>query len=70
METPKLYQYAILWHPTKQEREDDRAKSKVVVEPSVVLAANEQAALLTAARTIPKEYDDQLEQVEVALRPF
>lgn len=70
METPKLYQYAVLWHPTDKQREDDDIKSKIVVELDTVLATSPEAAMLAAARKIPDSYVEQLDQIEVALRPF
>lgn len=67
----KLYQYAILWHPTKEQmKKDPELKSKVIVEVTTVLAKEDQHAGMMAAREIPEEYAGQLEQVEVAIRPF
>lgn len=70
MDTPQLYQYAVLWHPTEKDAEDNGTKSKVIVEPATVLAADASAATMLAARAIPEQYADQLDQVQIAVRPF
>lgn len=66
----KLYQYAIILHPTKKEREDESKKSEVIVGVTTVLAPDEQAATLVAGRAIPETHLDKLDQIEVAIRPF
>lgn len=63
----KLYQYAILLHPTK---DDKKGKSKLIVEPTTVLAANDDVAQMMAVKSIPEDYADQLEQIDIAIRPF
>lgn len=70
MDTPRLFQFAVLWHPTEKDAEDNGTKSKVIVELTTVLAADERAATMHAARAIPADYTDQLDQVEIAVRPF
>ncbi len=66
----KLFQYAILWHPTEKQTKDDGAKSKVLVEVSTILAKDEKSATMSASTNIPAEYKEQLDQVEIACRPF
>lgn len=65
----KLFQYAVIWNATK-EQEKDGKKSKVIVEVTTVLAPSQESATMLAARSIPQEYADQLEQCEIAIRPF
>jgi len=65
----KLFQYAVILHPTEKEKEDG-AKSKLIVNVMTVLAKDAGAAALLAARAIPAEYVEKLDQVEVAVRPF
>jgi len=65
----KLFQYAILWHPTQAQAEKGE-KSKVICPLNTLLAADQNSANMSAVMTIPEEYKDQLDQVEVALRPF
>jgi hypothetical protein len=66
---PKLFQYAILWHPNKKEVEEGK-KSVVLAEITTILATDAQEVLLGAGRKIPEAYQTQLDQVEVAVRPF
>ena len=70
MQKAKLFQYAIIWHPTEKEAKDDGKKSKVIVEPKIILAQDANSAALSAAMEIPAEYKETLEQVEIAMRPF
>ena len=65
----KLFQYAILWHPTKEQEKDGR-KSMVVMEPTTILAESEQVAQMIAVKAIPDTYINELNQIVVALRPF
>lgn len=66
----KLYQYAALWHPTEKQIKDEGLKSKLIVEPKTVLSADEKSAAMTAIMDIPQEYKNQLDQVEMLVRPF
>ena len=65
----KLWQYAIILHPTKKGAKDGE-KSSLVGDLSTILAKDQDAAFLEAARSIPDEHSDDLERVEIALRPF
>lgn len=69
----KLYEYAIIHHERvtkKQEEEGKRPTSTVLKTPSTFLARDEKEVLLTAARDIPIEYADRLDEIEVLIRPF
>jgi hypothetical protein len=66
----KIFQYAILLHPTEKEAEEEDKRSELVVDLQTVLAANEQAAIIHASRQIPEEYLEKLHRVEIAVRPF
>lgn len=66
----KLFQYAIIWHPTEKQVKDEGAKSKLVKPLDTILATDDKSVLMTAAMSIPTEYKDQLEQVEIVVRPF
>jgi hypothetical protein len=70
MSNSKLFQYAILWHPTEKQVKEDGLKSKVLVEPKTVLAIDANRALMSAAMEIPVEKKCELNQIEIALRPF
>lgn len=66
----KLFQYAILWHPTEKQAKDEGLKSKVIIEPKTVLSLDQNSAAMSAAMEIPADYKNQLDQIEIALRPF
>lgn len=66
----KLFQYAVLWHPTEKQVKDEGLKSKVIVEPKTVLAPDQNAANMAAVMEIPLDYKNQLDQIEIAIRPF
>ena len=70
MSKSKLFQYAAIWHPTEKQIKEDGAKSKLIVEMQTILANDQQAVTMTAAMSIPAEYKDQLDQIEIAVRPF
>jgi hypothetical protein len=64
-----LFEFAILWHPTSEQAKKGE-KSKIISKPEYMLAKDVGAVNLKAAKSIPDEYDDQLEQIEIAVRPF
>lgn len=64
-----LFQYAILWHPTKKQIEEGE-KSKLVLPITDILATDVNQVNMLAAMSIPTEYKDQLEQIQIAVRPF
>lgn len=66
---PELYQFAVVWHPSEKQVENGE-RSKLIVEPKIILAADESAATIMAAREIPQEFLNQLDQVQVAIRRF
>ena len=55
MTTSKLFQYAILWHPTEKQVKDEGLKSKVLVEPKTILAVDQNGAAMAAAMEIPAD---------------
>lgn len=65
----RLFEYAIIQHPTKKQKEEGQS-STIVVPPKTVLAADERTAGIMAGRDIPEALLGQLDRVEVALRPF
>jgi hypothetical protein len=70
MSNSKLFQYAILWHPTEKQIKDEGLKSKVLVEPNTILANDQNGAAMAAAMEIPAEKKSELDQIEIVLRPF
>jgi hypothetical protein len=70
MNKAKLFQYAILWHPTEKQVKDDGAKSQILTELKTILANDQNSALTAAAMEIPSVHKNELEQIEIAIRPF
>jgi hypothetical protein len=69
MSKSKMFQFAVIWNPTA-EQEKEGQKAKILVEPRTVLGKDEKAITMLAVRAIPSEYDEQLDQVDVIVRPF
>ncbi len=63
----KVFQYVVFYLPAE---EDSVNKPTIVVEPQTLLASDEKSAMLRAARSIPSEYMDRLDDLEIAIRPF
>lgn len=70
----KLYEYAVLYHP--KEKKDaagnplENKKSLVVSEPKFIVAGSDKEVGMLAAKSVPPEYDDKLDDVEILIRPF
>lgn len=63
------YNVLIIWHPTKEEAKEGKV-SKLVLPPSIELGVDPKVVSMKAIKSIPAEYDSQLDQIEVAVRPF
>lgn len=69
----KIYEYAVIYHPTSTKEEKERgekSKSKLVVDVTRVLCRDDKEAAMLAARAIPEEYVAKLDRCEIAIRPF
>jgi hypothetical protein len=70
----KLFEYAILYHPKAKKdaagNELDPQKSVIVKGLTEVLATSEKEVGMLAAKSIPADYDDKLEDVEILVRPL
>lgn len=70
----RLFEYAVLWHP--KEKKDaagnpmETKKSQIVKPPTMEIAAKEEEVAMIAARAIPEEYMDKLDEIEIIVRPF
>ncbi len=64
-----LFEYAVLFLPTEKAIKGG-AKATVLVQPTTVLAESEASVQILAAKKIPNDYDDKLDQVSIAVRPF
>lgn len=65
----QLYEYAVLLHPTIEEIKAG-GKSVVVLPITPVLAGSEKEVVMMATRSIPAKFEQMLDRVEVAVRPF
>jgi hypothetical protein len=70
MQKAKLFQYAVLWHPTEKQMKEEGLKSKLIVNLKTILASDQSSANMAAAMDVPNEYRETLDQVEIAIRPF
>lgn len=69
----KLYQYAVLYTPIQTKDQADRGekpKTVIVVDIKSVVANSDAEVGMLAARELPPEYADKLDQIQVAIRPF
>lgn len=65
----KLYEYAVLWHPNKKEEEDGK-RTEMLIAPTVTLSQDEKSVGMKAAMSIPPQYQDKLDQIDILIRPF
>jgi hypothetical protein len=69
----KLFEYAVLYHPKSKKDlagNEEVTKSIILTDVTRQLAATPDEVSILAARSIPPEYLDKLEQVEIVVRPF
>lgn len=66
----KLFQYAIIFHPTEKQMKDNDAKSIVLRDPKTIMALDQASAAMAAAIEIPLDKKSELDQIEIVLRPF
>ena len=64
-----LYEYAVIWHPNEKQEENGE-KSKLVEGPKYMMAREEKAVFMTVVSQLNMEYKDQLDQIDVIVRPF
>lgn len=71
MSKAKLFEYAILVHTdTKDAKKTGSARTKLLSEVNHIVATDEKQAAILAAREIPEQYLNNLDNVEVLIRPF
>ena len=74
MAKSKLFEYVIIHHPkeTRDTAGNDTTGPSKLLTPVIqhVLATSDKAAGIHAARAIPADFEDRLEEVEIAIRPF
>jgi hypothetical protein len=66
----RLFEYAMLLHPALDQDGKEKGKTEIIKSPSTVLARDDKQVGILAAREIPKEHLEELERVEIIVRPF
>lgn len=69
----KLFEYAVLFHPKAKKDlagNEETTKSSILTDVTRILAASPDEVSILAARSIPTDYLDKLDQVEIVVRPF
>lgn len=67
----KLFEFSVFFNPNKNSLEKKpEEKAKILIQPKTVLATDGDRAGMMAAREIPAEYLERLDEVEIAVRPF
>lgn len=69
MAKSKLFQAAVLFHPTEAEAKEGK-KTEVLISPKDIVATDEKAAVFQVIREIDQKYADKFDQLEVIVRPF
>jgi hypothetical protein len=72
-ERGRIFEFAVLHHPKPKKAQDGEYvtdPSILIVQPKMVVAGDEKEVAIVAAREIPKEFIDKLNEVEIAVRPF
>jgi hypothetical protein len=67
----KLYEYAVIYQPPKaKDGEKQAEKATLIVDVKRILAESDQEVSILASRSIPEDYIDKLENVQIVVRPF
>jgi hypothetical protein len=68
----KLYEYAVVLDEKRDKDDEVTDDSRIVVQPTAVLAKDDAQAQLLAARAIPEEYvnSKKIDRLTVVVRPF
>lgn len=66
-----LFEFAILLHPKKEDKDkktDD--KTVLIVPPTAFLAKDNNAVAMYAAKQIPPQFDDRLDDIEIVVKKW
>lgn len=67
------FEYIVLHHPKatdEQRKTNTEPDSTIIVDKTMVMAGDDRQAGLRAARSIPQEFEEKLDEVEIIVRPF
>jgi hypothetical protein len=73
MAKSSLFEYAVLYHPKAKKDlagNEETTKSVILTDVTRVLASGPDEVSILASRSIPEEYLDKLQQVDIVVRPF
>lgn len=70
MTQERLFSYAVILHPTEDERKEGKRARLVVSPTKYALYKSDQEVLLHATRQIPEDLMQYADRLEVAVRPF
>lgn len=66
----RLFEYAAILQPEEDEDGNVKEKAKLIVDVTRVLAESEQEVSIRAARELPNSVIEDLDRVEIIIRPF
>lgn len=66
----KIFEYAVIYHPAKVEKDSPEQPSELLVDVKRVLASSPQEVSIIAAREIPEKFLSKLADIEIVVRPF
>lgn len=66
----KIFQFVAFYLPKKHDSKKECDKPRIIAGPETILAKDEREATMKAARSIPEDFVDKLDEVELAVRPF
>lgn len=64
------YLVLVILNPTAKQKHDDGAVPAIVVQPTAVMATNEQNAGAKAFKLVPEEHAGKDDRLEVRVIPF
>lgn len=66
----KVYEYVLVYRPKEGTVKVDGTNKPVILDSDRILAKDEKHAAMLAARSIPDDHADHLDEVDVLIRPF
>lgn len=64
----QLFQYAVILH--ERDKDGSYVNSKIIIEPTTVLAKSEKDLVFKITREIPEEYASDPDNVQIIIRNF
>lgn len=70
MSKGKVYEYCLVYHPPKEDGVEQKASEMISDGIQLIMAPSSEVAQMKAVRSIPEEYVEKLDHVDVVLRAF